>query len=426
MAVTRSAAKTAARSRSRPAGPKRDGVTLDTFVWEGTDKRGKKMKGEQQAKSANLLRAELRKQGIRPTIVKTKPKPLFGSKGRTITPKEIAVFSRQIATMIKSGVPIVQALEIIGSGHKNPKMAEMVNAIRLDIEGGTSFHEALGKYPVQFDELTRNLVKVGEAAGVLETVLDSIATYKENLETLKSKIKKALFYPAMVIVVAILVSAILLIFVIPQFEAVFQGFGADLPAFTQMIVAASDFMVSWWWAMLLISVGAIFGFIFAYKRSPAMQHAMDRFILRIPVIGQIMHNASIARFSRTLATTFKAGVPLVEALESVAGATGNTVYERATLQIRDDVSVGYQMNMAMKQVNLFPHMVVQMTAIGEEAGALDTMLFKVAEFYEEEVNNAVDALSSLIEPLIMIFIGIVVGGMVIGMYLPIFKLAAVV
>lgn len=418
--------RTAARKSTRSAGPVREGVTLETFVWEGTDKRGTKMKGEQQAKNANLLRAELRRQGIKPTVVKTKPKPLFGSKGRTITPKEIAVFMRQIATMIKSGVPIVQSLEIIGSGHKNPKMSEMVNAIRLDIEGGTPFNEALGKYPVQFDELTRNLVKVGEAAGVLETVLDSVASYKENIETLKGKIKKALFYPITVIAVAIIVSAILLIFVVPQFESVFQGFGAELPAFTQMIVAASRFMVSYWWMILGIVVAAIFGFIFAYKRSPALQHSMDRLMLKIPIIGQVLHNAAIARFSRTLATTFQAGVPLVEALESVAGATGNSVYEKATHRIRDDVAVGYQMNMAMKQVNLFPHMVVQMTAIGEEAGALDTMLYKVADFYEEEVNNAVDALSSLIEPLIMIFIGVVVGGMVIGMYLPIFKLAAVV
>ena len=417
---------TAARKTTRATGPVRDGVTLETFVWEGTDKRGTRMKGEQQAKNASLLRAELRRQGIKPSVVKTKPKPLFGSKGRTITPKEIAVFMRQIATMIKSGVPIVQALEIIGSGHKNPKMAEMVNAIRLDIESGSPFNEALGKYPVQFDELTRNLVKVGEAAGVLETVLDSIATYKENIETLKGKIKKALFYPITVIAVAIIVSAILLIFVVPQFESVFQGFGADLPAFTKMIIAASDFMVSYWWVILGIAVISIFGFIFAYKRSPALQHSMDRMMLKIPIIGQVLHNAAIARFSRTLATTFQAGVPLVEALESVAGATGNLVYEQATHRIREDVAVGYQMNMAMKQVNLFPHMVVQMTAIGEEAGALDTMLYKVADFYEEEVNNAVDALSSLIEPLIMIFIGIVVGGMVIGMYLPIFKLAAVV
>ncbi|MEN1944510.1 type II secretion system F family protein [Luteimonas sp. MJ293] len=422
MSMTRSAT----RKSTRATGPVREGVTLDTFVWEGTDKRGTKMKGEQQAKNANLLRAELRRQGIKPTVVKIKPKSLFGSKGRNITPKEIAVFMRQIATMIKSGVPIVQSLEIVGNGHKNPKMAEMVNAIRLDIEGGSPFNDALGKYPVQFDELTRNLVKVGEAAGVLETVLDSIATYKENIETLKGKIKKALFYPATVIAVAIIVSAILLIFVVPQFESVFQGFGAELPAFTQMIVAASKFMVSYWWMILGVVVAAIFGFIFAYKRSPALQHSMDRLMLKIPVIGQLLHNAAIARFARTLATTFQAGVPLVEALESVAGATGNTVYEKATHRIRDDVAVGYQMNMAMKQVNLFPHMVVQMTAIGEEAGALDTMLYKVADFYEEEVNNAVDALSSLIEPLIMIFIGVVVGGMVIGMYLPIFKLAAVV
>ncbi|WP_407354564.1 type II secretion system F family protein [Luteimonas sp. R10] len=425
MAVTRTAAKTAARKGARPA-TARQGVTLDTFVWEGTDKRGTKMKGEQQAKNANMLRAELRKQGINPTIVKTKSKPLFGSAGRKITPKEIAVFSRQIATMIKSGVPIVQALEIIGNGHKNPKMASMVNAIRTDIENGTSFAEALGQFPVQFDELTRNLVRVGEAAGVLETVLDTIATYKENIESLKGKIKKAMFYPAVVIAVAILVSAILLIFVVPQFEQVFVGFGADLPAFTQLIVAASRFMVSYWWMLLLIAVVAIFGFIFMYKRSLPLQHFVDRMMLKIPVLGVILHNSAIARFARTLATTFKAGVPLVEALESVAGATGNSVYEKATLRIRDDVSVGYQMNMAMKQVNLFPHMVIQMTAIGEEAGALDSMLFKVAEFYEEEVNNAVDALSSLIEPMVMIFIGILVGAMVIGMYLPIFKLAAVV
>lgn len=426
MAVTRTAARTAAKGRGKPAGPTRQGVTLETFVWEGTDKRGTKMKGEQQAKSANLLRAELRKQGIKPTVVKNKPKPLFGGTGKTITPKEIAVFSRQIATMIKSGVPIVQALEIIANGHKNPRMSQMINTIRLDIESGTAFNEALAKHPVQFDELTRNLVRVGEAAGVLETVLDTIATYKENIETLKGKIKKALFYPAMVIAVAIIVSAILLIFVVPQFEQTFKSFGADLPAFTQMIVAASRFAVSYWWVILGITLAAIFGFVFMYKRSEPLQHFIDRMMLKIPIIGQIMHNAAIARFARTLATTFQAGVPLVEALESVAGATGNTVYEKATYRIRDDVSVGYQMNMAMKQVNLFPHMVIQMTAIGEEAGALDTMLFKVAEFYEEEVNNAVDALSSLIEPLIMIFIGIVVGGMVIGMYLPIFKIAATI
>lgn len=425
MAVSRTVAKKTVARKAAPR-PVREGLTLAPFVWEGTDKRGKKMKGEQVAKNANLLRAELRRMGITPTVVKPKPKPLFGSAGKKITAKDIAVFSRQLATMIKSGVPVVQALEIIGNGHKNPKMKEMVNSLRLDIEGGSSIYEAMSKHPVQFDELFRNLVKAGETAGVLETVLDTIATYKENTESLKGKIKKALFYPATVIAVAILVSAVLLIFVVPQFEQVFSSFGADLPAFTKIIIGASRFVIAWWWAILLIIVGSIFGFLYTYKRSPRLQHLVDRLMLKIPVVGVILHNASIARFSRTLATTFRAGVPLVEALDIVAGATGNQVYEKAVYEIRDDVSVGYQLNMAMKQVNIFPHMVVQMAAIGEEAGALDTMLFKVAEFYEEEVNNAVDALTSLLEPMIMIIIGGVVGSMVIGMYLPIFKLAAAI
>lgn len=420
MAASKSAAAAKAQAKIRTAN------ALETFVWQGTDKRGTVMKGEQQAKNANLLRAELRRQGITPRIVKPKGKPLFGSAGRNISAKEIAIFSRQLATMMKSGVPIVQALEIIAGGQKNPKMQKMVDGLRSDIAGGSSIYEAMSKYPVQFDELFRNLVRAGESAGVLETVLDTIATYKENTEALKGKIKKALFYPAMVIAVAIIVSSILLVFVVPQFEEVFKNFGAELPAFTQIIVNASRFMVAWWWLIMLFVVGSIVAAIFFFKRSERFQHFIDRMILKIPIIGQIMHNAAIARFARTLATTFKAGVPLVEALDTVAGATGNTVYENAVKRMRDDVSVGYQVNMAMKQVNLFPHMVVQMTAIGEEAGALDTMLFKVAEFYEQEVNNAVDALASLIEPMIMVFIGVLVGGMVIGMYLPIFKLAAVV
>lgn len=416
MAITRSAAKTATPANT----------PLPVFVWEGNDKRGVKMKGEQQSRNVNFLRAELRKQGITPTVVKPKGKPLFGAAGKTIQPKEIAFFSRQMATMMKSGVPIVQALEIIGNGHKNARMSKMIGAIRADVEGGSSLHEAISKYPVQFDELYRNLVMAGEGAGVLETVLDTIANYKENLETLKGKIKKALFYPAMTIAVALLVSSILLVWVVPQFEEVFKGFGADLPAFTKMIVAASRFMVAYWWLILMIVAGSIFAFIFFKKRSLAFQHFLDKLILKVPVVGQIMHNASIARFARTLAVTFKAGVPLVEALETISGATGNTVYEKAVLRMRDDVAVGYPVNVSMKQTNLFPHMVIQMTAIGEEAGALDAMLFKVAEYYEQEVNNAVDALASLIEPLIMVFIGVIVGGMVIGMYLPIFKLAAVV
>ncbi len=419
MAATRPVAK------SKPP-VERAGNTMPTFTWEGTDKRGTKMKGEQQAKNVNLLRAELRRQGITPTVVKPKAKPLFGSAGKTISARDIAIFSRQIATMMKSGVPLVQSLEIIGNGQKNPRMKQLVDDLRTDIEGGSSIYEAMCKHPVQFDELYRNLVRAGEAAGVLETVLDTIASYKENIETLKGKIKKALFYPAMVIAVAILVSSIMLIYVVPQFEDVFKNFGADLPAFTQIIVNLSRVMVQYWWAAVLVVVGSIVGFVFAYKRSPPFQHFLDRMVLKVPVIGAIMHNSAIARFSRTLAVTFKAGVPLVEALESVAGATGNTVYEKAVWRIRDDVSVGYSVNMAMKQVNLFPHMVVQMAAIGEEAGALDTMLFKVADFYEQEVNNAVDALTSLLEPLIMVIIGGLVGSMVVGMYLPIFKLAAAV
>ncbi|KRB10963.1 type II secretion system F family protein [Lysobacter sp. Root690] len=418
MSATRSATKTPA--------PVRRANPLDVFVWQGTDKRGITMKGEQAAKNANMLRAELRRQGITPTVVKPKGKPLFGAAGKRITPGEIAIFSRQIATMMKSGVPIVTSLEIIGEGHKNPRMKKLLNTVRADLESGSSLHEAMSKHPVQFDELYRNLVKAGESAGVLETVLDTVASYKENIETLKGKIKKALFYPATVVAVAILVSAILLIFVVPQFQATFKSFGADLPAFTLMVIGMSDFMIKWWWAVLALVIGAAVAFIMAKNRSPAFAHFLDRAMLKIPVVGQILHNAAIARFARTLAVTFRAGVPLVEALDTVAGATGNVVYEKAVYRIRDDVSVGYQVNMAMKQVNLFPHMVVQMTAIGEEAGALDTMLVKVAEFYEQEVNNAVDALSSLLEPLIMVILGVIVGGMVIAMYLPIFKLAATI
>jgi type IV pilus assembly protein PilC len=399
---------------------------MQNFIWEGTDKRGVKMKGENTSKNANLLKAELRKQGINPTVVRTKSKPLFGAAGKAVSPREIAVFSRQIATMLQSGVPMVQSFDILASGQKNPRMSNMLIDIRDNIAGGSSLSEAMARHPVQFDMLYRNLTRAGEQAGVLDTVLDTVATYKERTEALKGKIKKALFYPAAVIAVAILVSAVLLIYVVPQFEAVFQGFGADLPAFTQMIVNASRFMTSYWWLVLIVAVGSVVGFLFIYKRSEALQRTLDRLMLKLPVIGQILHQSAIARYARTLALTFKAGVPLVEALETVAGATGSIVYNDAVKRIREDVSVGYQLNVAMRQVGIFPHMVVQMTAIGEEAGALDTMLLKVAEFYEQEVDNSVDALTSLLEPFIMVVIGILVGGMVIGMYLPIFKLAATV
>ncbi|GMU43287.1 MAG: type II secretion system F family protein [Xanthomonadales bacterium] len=417
----------ATATATRAKAPVNRGIgQLQTFTWEGTDKRGMKLKGEELGKNANLVKAALRKQGINATKVQEKRRSIFGASGSAIKPRDIAVVSRQLATMMKAGVPLVQSFEMISGGQNNPRLKDMLVAVKTDIEGGSSLSEAINKFPAYFDELYVNLVRAGESAGVLDTVLDTIATYKENIETLKGKIKKALFYPAAVIAVAILVSAIILIYVVPQFEALFKGFGADLPAFTRMIVTASEFMVSWWWAMLLAAVGAVFAFTTAMRRSRNFARLMDRLMLRLPIIGQIMHNSAVARYCRTLAITFRAGVPLVEALETVSGATGSIIYDEATKRIKEDVAVGHQLNLAMKQVNLFPLMVVQMTAIGEESGALDTMLVKAAEFYEQEVNNAVDALSSLLEPFIMVIIGTLVGGLVIGMYLPIFKLAAVV
>jgi type IV pilus assembly protein PilC len=384
------------------------------------------MKGEMPARNASLVKAELRRQGMNPQAVKEKAKPLFGAAGSKIKARDIAIFSRQIATMMKSGVPIVMALEIIGNGQKNPRMKKLVDSVRLDIESGSSIFEAMSKHPVQFDELYRNLVRAGESSGSLETVLETIADYKENIEAIKGKIKKALFYPIAVIAVAILVCGVLMVYVVPIFKEQFASFGTDLPAFTTLVFGISDMLVGWWWAILGVLLIAFFAFMYSYRRSQKLQYAMDRLLLKVPVIGQVLHNSSIARFARTLAVTFKAGVPLVEAMESVAGATGNRVYTNAVLEMRDDVAVGYQLNVAMKQVNQFPHMVVQMTAIGEEAGALDAMLFKVAEFYEQEVNNSVDAITSLIEPFIMVVIGGLVGSIVIAMYLPIFKIALTV
>lgn len=419
------ATATASRSKAPVGKTQPRGDQIKTFQWQGTDKRGKKMKGETMGKNENLVKAELRRQGINPTKVGERKLGMFSKSGK-VSPGEIAIFARQLATMMQSGVPMVQAIDIIGSGSRNGAMVELLADIKTNIEGGTTLNEALAKHPVQFDELFCNLVRAGEQAGVLDTVLDTVATYKENMEALKSKIKKALYYPASVIAVAIIVSAILLMFVVPQFEAVFANFGAELPAFTQMIVAASKFMIAYWWLGLLVMVGSIVALVQALKRSQKFAHFVDRMMLKLPVIGQILHQSAIARFARTLALTFKSGVPLVEALETVGGATGSVVYADATKLIKEDVSVGYPLNIAMRQVNLFPNMVVQMTAIGEEAGALDTMLFKVAEFYEAEVNNAVDSLSSLLEPFIMVIIGGLVGGMVVGMYLPIFKLGAVI
>jgi len=396
------------------------------FLWQGRDKRGVKLKGQQIAASPNLVRAELRRQGINPISVKRKSKPLFGGAGSRISSKDIAVFSRQLATMLKSGVPLVTAFQIISGGVKNPRMRTVLDKIRGEVESGGALHEALAEYPVQFDELYVNLVKAGESAGVLDTILDSIASHKERVESIKGKIKKALYYPAAVIAVAIIVSSVLLIYVVPQFESIFIAFGADLPAFTKMIVNASKFMQAKGVYVLLGFAAAIVAIVMAKKRSKKFSHFIDRMSLKLPVVGQILEQAAIARFCRTLAITFAAGVPLVDALTIVSGATGNSLYDDAAKQIRGDVAVGHQLQLAMQQTELFPGMVVQMAAIGEEAGSLDAMLVKVAEAYEEEVNNAVDALSSLLEPAIIVFVGIVVGAMVIAMYLPIFKMAAVI
>ena len=397
-----------------------------TFLWEGRDKRGVKLKGQQVASNPNLVRAELRRQGISPIRVKKKPKPLFGGAGSRITPKEIAVFSRQLATMLKSGVPLVTSFQIIAGGVKNPRMRIMVEKIRAEVEGGGSLFEALSAHPIQFDELYTNLVKAAESAGVLYTILDEIASYKERTESIKGKIKKALYHPIAVIGVAIMVSAILLVYVIPQFEDIFASFGAALPAMTQAIIDASRWLRSNGLFVLFGMIAFITAFIMAKKRSKPFAHWIDRISLKIPIVGEILEKSAIARFCRTLAITFAAGVPLVDALQIVAGATGNAVYNDASARIREDVAVGHQLQLAMQQTNVFPNMVIQMAAIGEESGSLDEMLIKVAEAYEEEINNSVDALSSLLEPLIIVFIGVVVGTMVIAMYLPIFKMASVI
>ncbi|HET6914344.1 MAG TPA: type II secretion system F family protein [Rhodanobacteraceae bacterium] len=426
MATATTANKPVARNANaaRDVGAARAAVKqLTVYEWTALDKRGTKMKGEMQARNASLVKAELRRQGMNPQTVKEKAKPLFGAAGSKVKPRDVAIFSRQIATMMAAGVPMVQSFEIIAGGQRNIRFKNMLTDVKQGIEGGSALHEALGKYPVQFDELYRNLVRAGESAGVLDTVLDTVATYKERMEAIKAKIKKALFYPAMVLAVALIVSLILLIFVVPVFQGVFKDAGVQLPAFTQMIVSASEFMQAYWLPVLIVVVGGIVAIVFFYKRSEKAAHFVDRMSLKIPIIGNILRQSAIARFARTLGVTFRAGVPLVEALDAVAGATGSVVYGQAVRRVRDDVAVGHQLQLAMRQTGLFPNMVTQMVAIGEESGALDSMLFKVAEFYEEEVNNAVDTLSTLLEPLIMVVIGVLVGGMVVGLYLPIFKLA---
>jgi type IV pilus assembly protein PilC len=403
-----------------------ESAILDTvpFTWEGTDSRGKRVKGKTLATSEAAVRAELRKQGVVPVRVRKKT-VLFQKKGK-VTTADIAIFSRQLATMLSAGIPLVQAFEIVGNGHDNPAMQKLILAIKQDVEGGTALAEALSKHPLYFDDLFVNLVEAGEQAGALETLLDKIATYKEKTEAIKKKIKKALTYPAAVLVVAIVVTTILLIFVIPEFEGLFQGFGADLPAFTRMVIDLSEFMRDRGWALLIVTIGAISGYMYMYKRSRKLRETQDRVMLKAPVVGPILVKAAIARFARTLSTMFAAGVPLVEALNSVAGACGNIVYEDAVLAIRDEVSTGQRLQRAMTNTELFPNMVIQMIAVGEESGSLDEMSSKVADFYEEDVDNAVDNMSSLLEPIIMAILGVLVGGLVIAMYLPIFKMGAVV
>lgn len=395
------------------------------WLWEGTDRKGNRVKGRSLGSNEKDVRAELRRQGVVPVRVRRERKLLQGGGGK-VTPLDIAIFSRQLATMLSSGIPLVQSFEIVGVGHEKPAMQRLILSIKADVESGTALHEALRKHPLYFDDLYVNLVEAGEQAGALESLLDKVATYKEKTEALKKKIKKALFYPAAVLAVAIIVTVILLVFVIPQFESLFQGFGADLPAFTRMVIDLSAFVQAQGWMMALIAGGVVGGFLHFHKRSRALRQLIDRIMLKFPVLGPILVKASIARFARTLSTMFSAGVPLVEAMNSVAGATGNIVYEEATIKMKDEVATGIRLQRAMENSGLFPNMVVQMIAVGEEAGSLDAMAAKVADFYELEVDSAVDALSSLLEPLIMVILGVLVGGLVVAMYLPIFKMGAAI
>ena len=396
-----------------------------TFQWEGMDKRGKKVKGQMQAAGEAQVSAQLRKQGVNVTKVK-KQSSLFGGGGKRITDKDVTLFTRQLATMMKAGVPLLQSFEIVARGHSNPSMQRLLLEIKADIEKGSSLTQAFGRHPLYFDALFCNLVGAGEAAGILEAVLDRLAVYKEKILAIKGKIKSALFYPISIIVVAFVITAVIMIFVIPAFKDLFSSFGADLPAPTQIVIAMSDVFVNWWWAIFGGIGGGLYVFFAAWKRSRKMQMAMDRVMLKLPILGPVIEKATIARWTRTLSTMFAAGVPLVEALDSVGGASGNQVFVEATQKIRSEVSTGTALTTAMQNSGRFPNMVLQMAAIGEESGSLDSMLGKVADFYEAEVDDAVGALSSLMEPIIMVVLGTLIGGMVIAMYLPIFKMGEVV
>ncbi|MCV4266954.1 type II secretion system F family protein [Pseudomonas capsici] len=400
-------------------------VKVTVYTWEGLDKKGSKMSGELSGHNPALIKAQLRKQGINPTKVRKKSVSIFG-KGKKIKPLDIAFFSRQMATMMKAGVPLLQAFDIISEGAENPNMRALVDFLKQEVSAGNSLATALRQKPEYFDDLYCNLVDAGEQAGALESLLDRVATYKEKTEALKSKIKKAMTYPIAVMVVAVIVSGILLIKVVPQFQTVFASFGADLPAFTLMVIGLSEIVQQLWLAIIGLFIAGFFMFKRAYKQSQKFRDSIDRFLLKVPIIGPLIYKSSVARYARTLATTFAAGVPLVEALDSVAGATGNVVFKNAVNKIKQDVSTGMQLNFSMRSVSVFPSLAIQMTAIGEESGALDSMLDKVATYYEDEVDNMVDSLTSLMEPMIMAVLGVIVGGLVLAMYLPIFKLGNVV
>ena len=390
------------------------------YSWEGKDSSGKVFKGQMRAAGTVVVKTAMRRQGVRITkINKTQS-------GGTITDKDITLFTRQLATMMKSGVPLLQAFDIVGKGHSNKAVAKLLIDVKTEVETGSNLADAFRKYPLYFDALFCNLVGAGEAAGILDTLLDRLATYKEKIQAIKGKIKSALFYPISIIVVAFVITAVIMIFVVPAFKDLFEGFGADLPTPTLVVMSISDFFVEYWWAIFGGVGGGIYGFMYAWKRSVPMQKVMDRLVLKLPILGDVIRKATIARWARTLSTMFAAGVPLVESLDSVAGAAGNYVYYDATKKIQLEVSTGNSLMASMTEANVFPNMVIQMVAIGEESGSLDSMLSKIADFYEAEVDDAVDALSSLMEPVIMVVLGTLIGGMVVAMYLPIFKMGQVV
>ncbi len=398
------------------------GIKDIVFEWEGKDRSGKIVRGEVRAAGENQVKATLRRQGVLPTKIKKRRM----RSGKKIKPKDIALFTRQMATMMKAGVPLLQSFDIVGRGNSNPSVTKLLNDIRADVETGTSLNMAFRKYPMYFDALYCNLVEAGEAAGILEALLDRLALYMEKTEAIKSKIRSALMYPISVIVVAFVVVTIIMIFVIPAFKEVFSSFGADLPAPTLFVMAISEFFVAYWWLIFGVLGGGFYFFMQAWKRNERMQQVMDRALLKIPVFGELINKSAVARWTRTLSTMFAAGVPLVEALDSVGGASGNYVYSSATEKIQQEVSTGTSLTAAMGNANVFPSMVLQMTAIGEESGALDHMLGKAADFYEQEVDEMVAGLSSLMEPIIIVFLGTIIGGIVVSMYLPIFKLGQVV